>query len=212
MIRFAGDTHGSLAHLSGLGWGISRRWAVLSRRRCRRSWRDTSGLFPGTTTANGLTGAAGCLKARWGTHATFLRGLFPSTGTARGRPRWRAQGAGVVSVGHHGRLRVFHRKEHLGRTGRTSGFSEKVAPAIWPEDYEALACQQADILVTHEAPSCHPFGFVAIDHLARTMGVELIVHGHHHRHCTASLLDGRIRVIGVGLREAVDESGRPAAS
>jgi hypothetical protein len=27
--------------------------------------------------------------------------------------------------------------------------------AIWPEDYDYLASQQADILVTHEAPSSH---------------------------------------------------------
>ncbi|MBL1319561.1 MAG: hypothetical protein COA63_000680 [Methylophaga sp.] len=31
-----------------------------------------------------------------------------------------------------------------------------------------------------KAPSCHEFGFKEIDKLAFEMGVERIVHGHHH--------------------------------
>ena len=34
---------------------------------------------------------------------------------------------------------------------------------IFPDDYERLLKQRADILVTHEAPSAHPHGFAAID-------------------------------------------------
>lgn len=52
--------------------------------------------------------------------------------------------------------------------------------AIYPEDFERLARFRADILITHEAPSCHPFGFEAIDELARSMQVVRSFHGHQH--------------------------------
>lgn len=51
---------------------------------------------------------------------------------------------------------------------------------IWPDNYHALAKQRADILVTHEAPSCHCHGFIEIDRLAKVMGVRQVFHGHHH--------------------------------
>lgn len=52
--------------------------------------------------------------------------------------------------------------------------------AIYPDDFEHLAKLRADILVTHEAPSCHPYGFPAIDELSRSMQVVRTFHGHHH--------------------------------
>jgi predicted phosphodiesterase len=70
------------------------------------------------------------------------------------------------------------------------------ATAIWPEDYEYLASQRADILVTHEAPRSHPAGNAALDALARAMGARLIVHGHHHVCYRAVAPDG-LRAMGV---------------
>lgn len=52
--------------------------------------------------------------------------------------------------------------------------------AIYPADIKALSSQRADILVTHEAPSCHPYGYAALDELAREMRVVRSFHGHHH--------------------------------
>ena len=52
--------------------------------------------------------------------------------------------------------------------------------AIYPDDLNVLSRQRADILVTHEAPSCHPYGFETLDQLARSMGVVRAFHGHHH--------------------------------
>ncbi|WP_324741394.1 metallophosphoesterase family protein [Pseudomonas veronii] len=52
--------------------------------------------------------------------------------------------------------------------------------AIYPDDYFSLAMETADILVCHEAPSCHPYGYPQIDELALAMGVRMVVHGHHH--------------------------------
>jgi len=70
------------------------------------------------------------------------------------------------------------------------------AMAIWPEDWNALMKQHADVLVTHEAPSSHPAGMAALEDLARTMGARLIVHGHHHVNTLSVAADG-LRVLGV---------------
>lgn len=51
---------------------------------------------------------------------------------------------------------------------------------IFPAAFDALSKLQADVLVVHEAPSCHPRGFDAIDLLAKSMGVKTVFHGHHH--------------------------------
>jgi hypothetical protein len=51
---------------------------------------------------------------------------------------------------------------------------------IFPDVYQQLALLRADILVTHEAPSCHPKGFLEVDRLARALGAVKSFHGHHH--------------------------------
>lgn len=51
---------------------------------------------------------------------------------------------------------------------------------IFPSDVEMLESQSADILLTHEAPKPHPYGFQVINQLAEKMGVKKIFHGHHH--------------------------------
>ena len=83
-----------------------------------------------------------------------------------------------------------------GPTQRAALTHSLSTAAIWPEDVETLALQQADILVTHEAPSSHPSGNAAIDALARTMGARTIVHGHHHVASHATAHDG-LTVLGV---------------
>jgi predicted phosphodiesterase len=83
------------------------------------------------------------------------------------------------------------REEHIAALIHSLG-----ATAIWPEDYEYLARQRADVLVTHEAPRSHPAGNAALDALARSMGAGLIVHGHHHVTYRAVAQDG-LRAMGV---------------
>jgi predicted phosphodiesterase len=69
---------------------------------------------------------------------------------------------------------------------------------IWPDTYEKLADMRADILLTHEAPSCHPHGFETIDLLARQMGVRAAFHGHHHD-CLDYIDAMGFRAYGVGF-------------
>jgi len=79
--------------------------------------------------------------------------------------------------------------------------------AVWWEDYEVLWNQRADVLVCHEAPSCHRQGFREIDGLAQAMGARRIFHGHHHVTYQDQVAGG-IQVYGVGLRGIVDQDGR----
>jgi predicted phosphodiesterase len=58
--------------------------------------------------------------------------------------------------------------------------SPKLHGAIYPDDVATLGKQRADILVSHEAPSCHPYGWETLDRLARDMGVLRTFHGHTH--------------------------------
>lgn len=81
--------------------------------------------------------------------------------------------------------------------------------SIFHDDWQRLATQRADILVTHEAPSCHPHGFAEIDVLARSLGARWLFHGHHHDdldYMSASGGNG-FRAFGVGFRGVTDQSG-----
>jgi predicted phosphodiesterase len=80
------------------------------------------------------------------------------------------------------------------------GLPMRQRATIFPEDFAVLSRHRADILITHEAPSSHRFGFTKIDELAAEMGVKLIVHGHHHEPYDGKLSNG-IQVIGMGLSD-----------
>jgi predicted phosphodiesterase len=80
---------------------------------------------------------------------------------------------------------------------------------IFPSTVANLAKQRADILVTHEAPSAHHYGFAALDDLARAMGARTLFHGHHHVERDHSEHAERLgfHAISVGLRGIVDQDG-----
>lgn len=81
---------------------------------------------------------------------------------------------------------------------------------IFWDVYERLWEQRADILVTHEAPSCHPNGFAAIDELAQAMGVKAVFHGHHHDCLDYRPWDEKLgfKAYGVGFCGITDETGK----
>lgn len=85
-------------------------------------------------------------------------------------------------------------------SGRTNawrgGLPRRRREHIWKDEYEALRQQDADVLVIHEAPECHPKGFKVLGDLARDMGVGLVVHGHHHYPYLAKIKGG-IDVLGL---------------
>jgi predicted phosphodiesterase len=87
--------------------------------------------------------------------------------------------------------------------------ARKHRSTIFPNDYCRLIDQRADILVTHEAPSCHPHGFEAIDELARSLRVHTTFHGHQHDRL--DYRDQRERLgfmpYGVGFCGITDQDG-----
>lgn len=93
-------------------------------------------------------------------------------------PVWRP-GSPDTGIQNHsdlvGRLALRPQHEDVIATKKQHALS-----AIFPDDYFSLALDKADILVCHEAPSCHPHGYYEIDELALSMGAKMVVHGHHH--------------------------------
>ena len=102
---------------------------------------------------------------------------------------------------------VFHNREaHAQKTPRQDRWQGSVHlkhwSSIYPDEVEQLATQQADILITHEAPGYHMHGFAELDALARRMGVRMTVHGHQHDNLDSSAhwpAQG-FQSFGVGLR------------
>lgn len=76
--------------------------------------------------------------------------------------------------------------------------------AIYKDEVDALASQQADILITHEAFSCHHHGWEALDQLARDLQVVRAFHGHTHDDRTeeyrAHLARLRFEAVAVNFR------------
>lgn len=102
----------------------------------------------------------------------------------------------------------------LARCGKGNrwrgGLPRKHRSSIFPSDYGTLLQSKADVLVTHEAPSCHPHGFQAIDDLALCLSVAKAYHGHHHEHVEYN--EGEAQRLGfwpfgVGYGEIRDELG-----
>ncbi|WP_038369271.1 metallophosphoesterase family protein [Brackiella oedipodis] len=90
------------------------------------------------------------------------------------------------------------------------GISLRHRSSIFPEDYMNLRQQQADILVTHEAPSSNLYGFAALDRLAQQMAVKKLFHGHHHDYYDYSghFMSLGFEIYSVGLRGVSDLNGQ----
>lgn len=109
------------------------------------------------------------------------------------------EGVRVAGLGGHfvGRVwmppsePVIHsREEALGGGAFRYRDGQRPSPtylsAIYASEVGRLSQQRADILVTHEAPSCHPHGHTELDMLARSLQAQRMFHGHHHDDRTAA--------------------------
>lgn len=96
------------------------------------------------------------------------------------------------------------RKDYLKGVKRSErfrgGLPLGMADAIFPEDIVKLTKLRADILVTHEAPTTHRNGFIAVDNLAKALHARLVVHGHHHMSYRGKL-DSGVPVVGLAKAE-----------
>jgi predicted phosphodiesterase len=98
------------------------------------------------------------------------------------------------------------RRDYLRRQPRSDrwrgGLALRQRDTIFPEDIDALRGWRADVLVTHEAPSCHRHGFIGLDVAASLCAARLLVHGHHHESYEAVLQNGT-KVRGLGRAEVL---------
>ena len=120
------------------------------------------------------------------------------------------KGLRVAGLGGHFRSKVWmppeapryaRRADLLAATRKgdlwRDGLPLRIRGSIFAEDLVALQnAGQADILITHEAPTSHRHGHTVIDDLAKRLGVRLIVHGHIHENYDGVTRDG-IPVRGV---------------
>ena len=98
-------------------------------------------------------------------------------------------------------VRWNRRRDFMAHMRPKSGFAGGLPiqhwTSIFPEDFDALFDQgPADVLVSHEAPSCHRYGFKELDELAELLQVKTIVHGHQHEYYQDELQNG-IKVAGL---------------
>ncbi|MCI5851186.1 MAG: metallophosphoesterase [Sutterellaceae bacterium] len=102
-----------------------------------------------------------------------------------GKPNYQSVGAFLHRVGKNNAWR--------------GGLPRRHRSSIFPSVYENLARQRADILVTHEAPSCHKKGFAAIDRLAKDLHAKWLFNGHQHETLSYGKIQG-CQAYSVGLR------------
>lgn len=114
------------------------------------------------------------------------------------------------------RWQEIRRNKALGNNSSGIGNDELVGKrlthksTIFQDDWMNLYGQEADILVTHEAPDCHPYGFAGITELARGMKVSKTFHGHHHDRLDYSAHFEKLgfEAHGVGRCGVSDEHGK----
>jgi predicted phosphodiesterase len=94
---------------------------------------------------------------------------------------------------------------------RDKGLSLRYESAIWHNEFETLKSLKADILVSHEAPGSHKYGFSAISDLAVAMGVKNIFHGHLHENYSG-IIKNNIHVFGVADKSVADLVGNTLKS
>ncbi|WP_292451998.1 metallophosphoesterase [Methylibium sp.] len=117
-----------------------------------------------------------------------------------------------------GDARFNNHEAHLNATGPWDRWRDgpplRHWSSIYPEVVAELAAMEADVLVTHEAPACHPNGFALIDDLARAMRVRALFHGHHHDRLDYSEGWPKLgfRAFGVGLRGITRLDGAPVVT
>ncbi|MDZ4387357.1 MAG: metallophosphoesterase [Moraxellaceae bacterium] len=92
----------------------------------------------------------------------------------------------------HQSMEAFKQMLYLKSAQYPEGKLLKHYSSIWPDIYDALSIESADVLVTHEAPSCHVHGFETLDELAKCLGVKQLFHGHHHKKADYSIHTERL--------------------
>lgn len=117
----------------------------------------------------------------------------------------------IVTARQAREARKFSDVSCLGRSshGTPAGKLLTHRSTIFYDEWFELYGQRADILVTHEAPGCHPHGFQVLTELARSMKVKFSFHGHQHDclNYSAKFAAMEHQAYGVGFRAITDMYG-----
>jgi predicted phosphodiesterase len=162
--------------------GIRVRWIPGNHDSDTPEWHDRLwGDFP-----------EGNLHARWGQVGSLT---FAGLGGVFKERIWYPQFAATQP-------KFASRRDYLRQLPRNERWRGalplRARDAIFPEDIEALRGLRADVLVTHEAPTCHRHGFVGINIAAEMCRARLVVHGHHHEDYAGIVPGTEVRVRGLG--------------
>lgn len=167
------------------------------------SWTDYNNLFGSALADRNLHGRVVEIE---GLKVAGLGGIF------REKIWWPDPIEAVASVASYAELERNLADERANQAITNTKTHEELLKhrsTIFHDEWLRLLGQQADILVTHEAPSCHPHGFKAIDVLAQSMGVKFTFHGHHHDRINYASQWDRLgfSAYGVGLWGVTDMYG-----
>ena len=117
----------------------------------------------------------------------IFRGQIWSPKYGSEEPKWRSREEFVVHTTQQSRWR--------------GGLPLRHRSTIFPEDMDVLeGLGQVDVLITHEAPTSHRYGFAGINRAAALCDAGLLIHGHHH-HAYSAVLRGGCKVRGLALGE-----------
>jgi predicted phosphodiesterase len=168
----------------------------------RNLWGDA--LFQERNLHGRVLEIAGCRVAGLG--GVFRKRIWDPEGSDVPEIRnWKALATAQNKLRPH-RLRI--EDPSVEQISRDSEL-RKHASTIFYDDWFNLYGQLADILVTHEAPDCHPHGFKVITGLAQSMRVKAAFHGHHHEHrnYVDRVADLGFQAYSVGFMAIMDECG-----
>lgn len=92
---------------------------------------------------------------------------------------------------------------------REGRYRKHLSSIFYADYFRLYGAGEADILVTHEAPTCHSHGFREIDSLAQSLHVKFAFHGHHHDSLNYRGHDKRLgfQAFGIGFCGVTDMYG-----
>ena len=100
------------------------------------------------------------------------------------------------------RIRPQNTRQSLAMIRKDGKLAPQDHTTIFPEDLNLMAGlaskTRVDVLISHEAPESHKLGYRILGDVARALKARLHIHAHHHQRYDA-MIDGGIRVAGVGM-------------
>lgn len=215
-LAFVGDPHGNYSPVPGVASARPAAAVFLGDMDLERPFGDeVAPLVRAGVEVLYIHGNHDTDRENW--HDNLFETALGRTANLTGRVV-EVAGVRVAGLGGVFREKVWHPKNGDGEprfrtrsdfmaanptSGWRGGLPRGHRSTVFWEDIEAFDGRTADVLVTHEAPSCHRYGFKEIDFLAEMLGVNAVIHGHHHESRVGRLPSG-IEVVGLDKAEVLN--------